>query len=781
LREAEKKLAEALKDRKLPQSIKELIKAAKEFRKEFNEAFKDANDAMNELGEKIMEQAQKALPALGTAAEKTADAFTKAINELILLFKAPEQMKTHTKILEAIPGIVEDFTKAAGKFILGIEQIIGLAMPHIEDFFNQLNIWATDFLNWTKSREGRREIKEWLKDGARLAEDIADFVAKAVTKLWEFSKSDAAKDLVNNLIDFAEEMVELLPKLTDAVKAFNDAYKPSEGDKKDGTTKLPGVNEDLFGADDTPLPTSWHNFFFGDETEEQMKRRGQTLGEAVREGLKIGLSPGSGFNPFKSLAPMWDWTKNYFETKSPSKRAERLGKDILAGLRRGILAMNPFNGLVEKAREAFNKLKERVGDFIGGVVDRFATLREKIGDRLEQARDKVRGWIDKVRDAFSRVKDILQAQVIDRFQSLREKIGSRLDQAREKVRGWIDKLRDALSRVKEIIQNQIVDRFQGLREKIASRLDQARDKVKGWVERVKDFFSRVKDIIQNQVIDRFQAMREKIADRLDQARDRVKGWIDKVRDFFSRIKDILQTQVIDRFQNMRERIQDRLQQARERVSDWIQKVRDFFSRIRDILQTQVIDRFKGMYERVKGWLEEARKKVDTWVTNIRNILGGLNLFSKGQDAITGFINGLYNKAGALWEAAKKIAENFLKTIKERLGIASPSKVFRSLGQEVGEGMRLGIEDSIPGILAASDKLAAAAIPGVSVPSMSIGSTSLGSIPLAGPGAGSLGGVTNHYGGASVTFVINATERAAMHQELDATLDALAAAGARRAV
>jgi hypothetical protein len=52
-----------------------------------------------------------------------------------------------------------------------------------------------------------------------------------------------------------------------------------------------------------------------------------------------------------------------------------------------------------------------------------------------------------------------------------------------------------------------------------------------------------------------------------------------------------------------------------------------------------------------------------------------------------------------------MAEKMVKTLKKKLGIKSPSRVFRTQGQFTGQGFALGVEDEQKGVQAAVDALA----------------------------------------------------------------------------
>jgi len=70
-----------------------------------------------------------------------------------------------------------------------------------------------------------------------------------------------------------------------------------------------------------------------------------------------------------------------------------------------------------------------------------------------------------------------------------------------------------------------------------------------------------------------------------------------------------------------------------------------------------------------------------------------SLFSIGANIVSGLWNGIKAKWDGMVSKLKEKAKNLPKAVKKVLGIASPSKVFMSIGNFVGEGMAIGIEKS----------------------------------------------------------------------------------------
>ena len=66
----------------------------------------------------------------------------------------------------------------------------------------------------------------------------------------------------------------------------------------------------------------------------------------------------------------------------------------------------------------------------------------------------------------------------------------------------------------------------------------------------------------------------------------------------------------------------------------------------------------------------------------------------GSDSVKGLLNGLKSEDEKLREAAEYLGESLIKTVKNVLGIASPSREFKKIGQNVGEGFQQGMMSSM---------------------------------------------------------------------------------------
>lgn len=104
----------------------------------------------------------------------------------------------------------------------------------------------------------------------------------------------------------------------------------------------------------------------------------------------------------------------------------------------------------------------------------------------------------------------------------------------------------------------------------------------------------------------------------------------------------------------------------------------------------VVGFFSGLIGRITGAIGNA---------------GGA-LLQVGKDIVQGLINGIGSMMGAIGRAVINIVPEAIRgPFESLLGIASPSKVFRGYGHNIGEGLVLGIGDMYGAVAAATEGLA----------------------------------------------------------------------------
>ena len=111
------------------------------------------------------------------------------------------------------------------------------------------------------------------------------------------------------------------------------------------------------------------------------------------------------------------------------------------------------------------------------------------------------------------------------------------------------------------------------------------------------------------------------------------------------------------------------------------------------------------------------KQVPTNVRNFMNqavnVIKGINLVQIGKSMIQGLINGIKSMGSSVVGAIGSVVKSAISSAKKALGINSPSRVFRQIGDDTGEGLVLGLKDKETDVVKASKRLSNGVINGYS--------------------------------------------------------------------
>lgn len=124
----------------------------------------------------------------------------------------------------------------------------------------------------------------------------------------------------------------------------------------------------------------------------------------------------------------------------------------------------------------------------------------------------------------------------------------------------------------------------------------------------------------------------------------------------------------------------------------------------------IVSFFSTAWSSITGYFRTGLSKITTAVSNgigdvvdwfrklpskILGAVGNLNtkLYTAGRDLIDGLIRGVTSMVSNVGGAIRGIADTAVNTFKSLLGIASPSKVFKEFGKEIGRGLVGGLSGS----------------------------------------------------------------------------------------
>lgn len=116
----------------------------------------------------------------------------------------------------------------------------------------------------------------------------------------------------------------------------------------------------------------------------------------------------------------------------------------------------------------------------------------------------------------------------------------------------------------------------------------------------------------------------------------------------------------------------------------------------------------GVISTVIGWVSQFARNATSAATQFAsNLIDGLasipgQVTSIGSNIIQGMVNGVTRAAGRLIDSVKGAVDDAINAAKNLLGIHSPSRVFRKIGQYTMQGAALGVDDDADVLLRSTD-------------------------------------------------------------------------------
>lgn len=116
----------------------------------------------------------------------------------------------------------------------------------------------------------------------------------------------------------------------------------------------------------------------------------------------------------------------------------------------------------------------------------------------------------------------------------------------------------------------------------------------------------------------------------------------------------------------------------------------------------------GVISTVVGWVSQFASNATSAASQFAsNLIDGLasipgQVTSIGSDIIQGMVNGVTSAAGSLIDSVKGAVDDAINGAKNLLGIHSPSRVFRKIGQYTMQGAALGVDDDADVLLRSTD-------------------------------------------------------------------------------
>lgn len=225
----------------------------------------------------------------------------------------------------------------------------------------------------------------------------------------------------------------------------------------------------------------------------------------------------------------------------------------------------------------------------------------------------------------------------------------------------------------------------------------------------------------NAVVEWFQSLPDRAYAALQDLLARAQAWGDSMGERARTTGQNFVNGVVNFVQTLPSRVWSFLSNVISRVVSWASNMASNASRAGSSFVSNVVSFVGSLPARVGSFLSNVISRVASWVSQMasrassaarqfaNNLINGIrNLPSRvasiGGDIVRGIARGITGAAGAVVSALGGVVSSAISAAKSKLGIASPSKVFRDeVGRWIPEGVAEGIERTAGSIQSAFDK------------------------------------------------------------------------------
>lgn len=319
-----------------------------------------------------------------------------------------------------------------------------------------------------------------------------------------------------------------------------------------------------------------------------------------------------------------------------------------------------FYGLLETVTGVFNGIAEAIAGFVDEALPGLA--------------QGVTDFVNDVKDAFAWLKHVLIGDpiVYDIQDGVEKGFGDFIKNTLEGVTGWVKNIKDEFAEIKE-----------GISEKVSEAKDKVVDK-----------FSELKE----GAVSKFSEFKEKIVGSSeDTAKSTENAFTDITKKIASTIKpDALKKPATDYIKSFKTTITTEMKTFTGELTTMLDNITKLYQ---TKLSASVMSNIsKVAMDGFNNGLKSGTNTAKSLVTSICNqIISTFNsklnkntLKDVGANLIAGLQEGMKSKTKELEETTKELSERVVSISKEVFDEASPSKVFKKIGQFVVEGLKIGL-------------------------------------------------------------------------------------------
>lgn len=667
--------------------------------------------------------------------------------------ESPTMLRFFDNLNEKGSTVFENIIRGLGRFGQGIVDMVNAAMPLIEWVAEGFNNLGTQFANWANrmaETNGFHDFINYVKETMPLigqifgdfflgvinlfsafgenSQTVLDGLSNMMERFKEWSstikESDGFQkfidyiqqngptviDLIGNIImtivNFAIAIAPLASKVLELANAFFE-WTAELFKSNPEVGKIIGVLMTLFGVFQILAPiiiavttflgplVSW---FFRLFTNGKLATGIMTV---LRGAMKLLSGPvGIVITVITMLttAFIWlyenvEWFRNVvdrvwnFVTTFISQQIDKIigwfnffkeeGNNIFMSAMLAIVAT-----IVEGFIEIYFKIQQKLAEILVEIIAKFNEIKESIKQKLEEARIAVQVAWEAIKQMIAQKVAEILTNIIQKFLEIKNNIQQKLELAKQAVVTKFTEMRgQAVNKAQEILSN-IRQKFEQVKQAIRDKIEQAKQAA----------------------INKFNQMRSQVQSKVEQIRSNIQQKFQQIKTVIQQKVEQAKQALVNKFNQMRSQAQQKVQQILSTIRSKFEQIRTTIQQKIEQAKTQLVNKMQEMATNARQKAQEVYQNIKDKISEVPEMVGGIisdaaqavtdkasEFVSAGKDLIMGLVDGIKGAAGDAINAAKGVASDAINGAKSLLGINSPSRVFRDIGQYTSQGLAIGVK------------------------------------------------------------------------------------------
>jgi phage-related protein len=252
-------------------------------------------------------------------------------------------------------------------------------------------------------------------------------------------------------------------------------------------------------------------------------------------------------------------------------------------------------------------------------------------------------------------------------------------------------------------------------------------------EIIKATFAAVLLTIYGLVTGNFDLVKEAISNAWAIIQARTSEAWNAITTFLSGIWESIKSAVMSAWEYVKTTIQNAIELTKQTIMNVWNNIVSYLKGVLDNIKASILSTWENVKSTVTNAVENIKNAVvNGWNNLVSTITGaGPRIVSSvsssfsnaissarsfvssainvGHNLIMGFVNGVRNAAGALINSVTSAVSGAINGAKRLLGIHSPSRVFRQIGEYTGEGFTIGVDGQASAVMKSVGSMAQEAI------------------------------------------------------------------------